>query len=217
MTTLNSCKCPRCGALLAPEDMNVVTDVALCRACSHVAKLSELLQDERDEGLLDKVPDRIKVSKTMLGLEATYKSPKIVAVFMLFFTVSWNGILYTVLLNQVGGMGGGEKLFFVPFLLVGVGTMALAVYLLIGGMRLILNPGRAEVFYGIGSCGWRRKFRLAKNARVSIEESGSRQNGRVMKKIVVEQPESRPFSFGSCIADEGVLRYMAALLRQMRE
>lgn len=110
-----------------------------------------------------------------------------------------------------------EWLFFIPFILVGVFSLMLTVYLLFVRVKLILNPGHAELFRGIGSCGRRRKFRLAKNARISIEESNLYHTRRVVRKIVVEQPEGRPFSFGTDFSDEEVRQSVAALLRQMRE
>lgn len=55
-------------------------------------------------------------------------------------------------------------------------------------MTLTLNPGRGELFRGVGDMGRRQKFLLAKDARITIEDSSMRQNDRVLHKIVVEQP-----------------------------
>jgi len=61
------------------------------------------------------------------------------------------------------------------------------------------------------------KVALAKDARITIEDSSMRQNDRVLHKIVVEQPGGKPFQFGTGIAEEEAQQYVAALLRQMRD
>lgn len=83
-------------------------------------------------------------------------------------------------------------------------------------MTLTLAPGRGELFRGVGSLGRRQQFFLAKDARVSIETSNIQQNHKVLNKIVVEQPDGKPFEFGTGIAEEEAQQYAAALLRQMR-
>ena len=49
---------------------------------------------------------------------------------------------------------------------MGIGVLAGAVYALFGRMTLTLNPGRGELFRGVGDMGRRQKFLLAKDARI---------------------------------------------------
>ena len=57
-------KCPACGALLAMEDVNMAADMVLCRSCNKISKFSEIVQEERDEEILDSIPRRMSVTKT---------------------------------------------------------------------------------------------------------------------------------------------------------
>lgn len=91
-----------------------------------------------------------------------------------------------------------------------------AVYVLFGRMTLTLSPGTGELFRGVGSLGRRQQFLLAKDSRISIEASNIQQNNKVLNKIVVEQPDGKPFEFGTGIAEKEAQQYVAALLRQMR-
>lgn len=219
MTTPVELKCPKCGGLLAIEDVNMATDMALCRGCNKISRFSELVQEERDEEILDSIPRRMSVAKTVRGLEVTYRKPKGVGFLLLLFALIWNTITYVAMFAMMGKMtheGLFGQLFLIPFVLVGFGTFLGAVYVLFGRMTLTLTPGRGELFRGVGSLGRRQQFFLAKDARVSIEASNIQQNHKVLDKIVVEQPDGKPFGFGTGIAEKEAQQYAAALLRQMR-
>ena len=219
MTTPVELKCPMCGALLAMEDVNMATDMALCRACNKISRFSELVQEERDEEILDSIPRRMSVTKTARGLEVTYRKPKGAVFFLLLFALIWNAITYAAIFVMMGKMAHESlfgQLFLIPFVLVGFGTFLGAVYVLFGRMTLTLSPGTGELFRGVGSLGRRQQFLLAKDSRISIEASNIQQNNKVLNKIVVEQPDGKPFEFGTGIAEKEAQQYVAALLRQMR-
>lgn len=219
MTTSVGLKCPACGAALAVEDVNMATDMVLCRACSRISKFSDLVQEERDEDILDSIPRRMKVAKTARGLEVTYKKPKGSGLFLLFFSLFWNSItcfFLFVVMGKVPPEIWFFKLFFIPFILIGLGTLLGALYVLFGHMKLTLTPGRGELFRGIGNMGRRQQFLLAKDSRISIEASNLQKNHQVLYKIVVAQPDRKPFEFGTGIAETEAQQYVACLLRQMR-
>lgn len=219
MTTSVELKCPACRAPLAMEDVNMATDMALCRACSGISKFSALVQEKQDEDILDDIPRRVKVVKTARGLEVTYKKPKGAGFFFLFFSLVWNAVTYGALFGSLDQMTHENligQLFLIPFILVGLGTFLGAVYVLFGHMTLTLHPGRGELFRGVWSLGRRQQFLLAQDARISLEASRIQQNHRMLEKIVVEQPDGKPFEFGTGIAETEARQYMAAFLRQMR-
>ena len=85
-------KCLACGAFLAMEDVNMAADMVLCRSCNKISKFSEIVQEERDEEILDSIPRRMSVTKTARGLEITYKKPKGAGLFLLMFSVFWNSV-----------------------------------------------------------------------------------------------------------------------------
>lgn len=212
-------KCPSCGSLLAVEDVNMAADMALCRACNKVSRFSELVQEKRDEEILDFVPRRMNVAKTLKGLEVTYRKRKGEGFFLLLFTVFWNAVTGFALFSEMREMTYESLpvlLFLIPFVLIGVGTFAGALYALFGRMTLTLTPGRGELFRGVGKLGRRQHFLLAKDSHISIEASNMERNDKTLDKIVVQQPGGKPFEFGTGIAEAEAREYVVALLRQMR-
>ena len=139
MTAPVELRCPQCGAPLAMEDVNVAADVILCRSCNCTGKFSDLVQEKNDEEILETLPCRMKVMKTPRGLEVTYRKSKAIGFFFLFFALFWNGFLCVFLFSSSGKERTGsliEQLFFIPFILVGIGVLAGAVYALFGRMTL---------------------------------------------------------------------------------
>lgn len=201
------------------ENVNMATDMALCRICKKVSKFSELVQEKRDEEILESLPRRMKVMKTARGLEVTYKKPKIVGFLYLFFSLFWNAVTYGLLLVMMNTKAGSNmvgQLFCIPFMLIGLGMFLATVYALFGRITLTLTPGRGELFRGVGNLGRRQQFVLGKDCRISVEVGPIQQNHKTLDKIVVEQPSGKPFEFGTEIAERKAQLYVAALLRQMR-
>lgn len=218
MTTLEW-KCPKCSAPLAMEDVNMATDMVLCRSCSQVSRCSELVQENQDEKILDSVPRRIRMLKTARGLEVTYQRRKGIGFFFLIFTLVWDGVTYPLLFHMLGSETGVSLLpvlFFVPFVLVGLGMLLATIYIFFGRIALTLKPGGGELFRGVGCLGRRQRFLLTKDTRISIEESRMQKNNSVLSQIRVEQPDGESFEFGTEIEKGNDQQYVAALLRQMR-
>lgn len=231
MTAPAALKCPVCRAPLALEDVNVEKDMVLCRSCSHMGTLSEISREKDDERVLETVPCHISVFKTMHGLVLSCRRPKKYGFFLLIFALFWDFIVscflyvmvsgksYTVNGVEKTGIDDGTLLFLIPFLLVGIVALLAAVVLLFGGMKLTLNPGRGELFRGIGPIGIRRRFRLAKDTRIMLEErmSSGSSGSTAMKEISIRQTDGKPFRFGRTLVDEDMLEFIAATLRKWRE
>lgn len=224
----NELKCPQCGAVLAPEDINVSKDVVLCRGCSAVSSFSELVHGKEEEAILDSLPPKLKVIKRADELVLQYGYPKLIGVFVLCFALFWNTIVTVLLtvmltggtykLNGVEKTGGdfSDCLFMVPFIVVGMGTLALAWFWFFGSMILTLAPGRGEWFCGLGRLGKRWQFLLACDSRITLVQNGVGNDGHVIQKISVTQPQGKAFYFGSGIQDKEVLNYFVAVLKQLR-
>lgn len=224
----NELKCPQCGAVLAPEDINVSKDVVLCRGCSAVSSFSELVHGKEEEAILDSLPPKLKVIKRADELVLQYGFPKLIGVFVLCFALFWNTIISVFLTVMLTGgtytMNGVEKtgmdtsalLFMVPFIVVGIGALALACFWFFGSMILTLAPGRGEWFCGLGCLGKRWRFLLARESRITLVENGVTKSGHVSHKISITQPQGKAFYFGSGIQDKEVLNYFVAVLKQLR-
>lgn len=209
-------KCPQCNTLLLQEDMNPSTNVVLCRSCNKVSKFTDI-DESRDEENLGPLPARIKVAKTMRGLEVRYRKTKLPGIVLLFFGLLWNSFISAVIFASLrDGKDTVSILFFSPFILIGLLVTLGTVYQLFGSMILTLNPGKGELFRGVGSIGRRQRFLLEENARITIEKSIPRNSNRILLTIVVEQPKGKPFKFGTDMHD-GVQNYIVAILKKMRK
>ncbi len=215
--------CPHCGAVIPADDVNVAQDVALCRGCGQTSRFSDLVRDEEEATVnLDKIPERISVLKTMNGLEVSCKFKKGTAIFLIAFALIWDAVVSIFVVQCITGFMNGRAdwftaVFMIPFIVIGVAVPLLAVYVLFGRMKLTLNPGRGELFYGLCGIGRHKSFLLSKEARILIEMSDIQQNNRQMEEIVIEQAGDKPFKFGAMLDDREALNYLVAVLKAMRE
>lgn len=174
---------------------------------------------EKNVGTLDSIPARMSVVKTVRGVELTYKKSRIMGFAVLGFSLLWSTLVYCCvyfMLSKEGGPDWSGAKFMIPFILVGIVGISIALYVLFGRMVLTLNLGSGELFRGIGDIGRRQPFRLERDAPISIRETNVWVNGRLLYKIVVDQPQGKPFQFGTCLAEDDARRYVVALLERMR-
>ncbi len=179
--------CPRCCQTIPSEDVNVVTDVAFCRACNLTTSLSGQASSVpldpnvditsppagawyRDDGLELRVGASCRSLGSTLGL--------------LFISAFWNGIVsvFVVLaisatLHHIGvaqpswfptpkmngsTMGVGMTLFLwlflTPFILIGSAMIGALLTSMMGHTEVRVRGGEGKVFTGIGSIGFTKRF-----------------------------------------------------------
>lgn len=85
--------CPKCGAPLLPENVNVARNVFLCRACSRMGKFSELMQTEEEKGIPEVMPHGVSVAKDMHGIVLHFGKMKKEGFFLLLFSLVWNAMI----------------------------------------------------------------------------------------------------------------------------
>jgi hypothetical protein len=193
--------CSQCQNTIPAEDINVASDVAFCRPCNHVTKLSDLT--EVPVPLMEFDPTNpphgawARGGPDNMELFASHRD-LCGALIMLFPCVFWNSIvsvflvfLISMTLNLLGvqvlpnwfpsdiagsGALGGVILlmwlFLTPFVLVGLREFFLPVLNWLFG-RTILRIGHSggELFTGIGPFGWTRRFNALEVSDVRYERS----------------------------------------------
>ncbi len=229
--TTKKWRCPHCGESIPTQDINVAANLALCRACgvpSRFEHLVEDLQDSVDTAILDEVPKGVKVEKTVRGLEVTLKNKKSSGAFFIVFALTWNtvigGFTYNMLsggtyeLNGVEtvGVNATALMMLIPFGLVGLGLLTVAIYFLFGCIRLILGDGKGMLFYGVGEIGRRKTFLLNPDTRVAIKASAIRENHRQLSDVVISNTGEKPVKFGAFIKNEDIYNYLVAIIKAMR-
>ncbi len=236
--------CPKCRQLIASDDVNVTADVAFCRTCNLAARLSELVEGTGIDPNLDlgRPPrgawQRASGLGTVIG--ATHRSLG-GAIGMFLFAAFWNGIVSVFVVLAVAStlkllgmatpdwmpnprmngsaMGVGVTiflwLFLTPFIAVGLAVIAGFLSCLGGKTEVRIRDWKGEIFTGMGSLGWKRKFNTEAVKNVRIKERQWRDSDgdrRRSTHILSELLEGKPLKFGSSLTDER-RQFVAAALR----
>ena len=211
-----SMRCPSCNAQIDPGDVNIQADVAMCRACTSVLRTSDLLRESERVRELICPPG---AWATMVGDErrigATTRSPK--AFFMVPFMCVWSGM-------ALGGIYGSQlksgkfnpviSLFGIPFLVASIVVWTMTAMNVFGRVELKIRGDEGELFTGIGSIGWTRRFVLSDFNKISESVGSQSVRGGSTSKIVLEG--ARRLTFGSMLNQERrffVIESLRPLLR----
>jgi hypothetical protein len=149
--------CPSCRSAIPAEDINVATDLALCRACGKTYRFSEIAGGaEQQVPELGSPPRGIWYEKRPNGflLGATNRSP--IAILLVLFTFVWSGFS----LSLTYGMQSAPGLSFIglPFLMGTCVLLAGCALTLAGKTMLTRDGDRLSVFTGVGRLGLTRNY-----------------------------------------------------------
>jgi hypothetical protein len=191
--------CPKCKNVIRSDDINVVTDVALCRVCNLSCALSEVAHGNGIDPNLDlsRPPKGAWQRSTGLGtvIGASHRSVG-GAIGALAFSLFWNGIVSifvalalssTLALLGVGRpswfpkpiMNGGAIgwgttiflwVFLTPFIAIGLAMIAAFLSCLAGRTEATIGDWQGEIFTGVGPIGWRKKFKTDQVKSVRVED-----------------------------------------------
>ncbi|MHC4504320.1 MAG: hypothetical protein ACYTFI_13530 [Planctomycetota bacterium] len=200
--------CPQCLEEIPAEHVNVQAGVAYCPVCEEGHSLQELLAPGTDEPERTEEPPGSKVAFTRLGDEqVAVMLPRIgfrgVGCFMVLFTVFWNAVTWSFV---IGGAMSDEawfvRLFMVPFVLVGLVTALVALWLIFGRTSLAMDRGtllfRRELF-GIRR---QKRHKLTDIARIGLAVAYSQNEVPVYGVGIHVKNRSSPLVFGSGLSDD---------------
>jgi len=169
--------CPNCRQPLLPENINVQTDLALCKACGQVSQLSKLVDADFDPAVLDHPPPGAWYRETMS--ECVFGATTL-AFFLVPFMCVWSGF-------SLGGIYGTQlihgkfnlmmSLFGLPFLIGTFFLGSIALMAVGGKLEVRVRDGLGTVFVGIGGLGWTRRFNLAEVDSIEDSYTPGRRNG----------------------------------------
>ena len=202
--------CSKCGGLIAAEDINIGADMAYCRVCNEVGRLSDLTGGRLlPEANLQHPPAgawyRQDGAGTVIG--ARHWSP-VAGLGLLVFAVIWNGIIrrfYGIALaallkfmclpipawlpsRNLGAAGSGQALFSFVFSLLPIGfgifSTVAAVFALFGHTEVRIQNGSGVVYNGVGRLGFRRRFDAKTVRQVDIDCCTGGRGGRTYFIII---------------------------------
>jgi hypothetical protein len=205
--------CPSCHSKISLDDINVSTDLALCRACGRSFRYSALvfpstgidLTSAPSGSWFEQLPDGFRVGATTRSW---------MAVFLIPFTCVWSGIsmsgIYGTQITN-GRFEWSTSLFGLPFM---IGTFVLLGWcaMTVGGQITLTRHADALVlFVGVGALGWRRTYLVSDFESVREELTASNWN-RPSRVVVLEG--KRRVTFAS-LCNEDRRHYLVNAIRKM--
>ena len=209
--------CPLCRSAIAIADVNVATDLALCRACGKTSAFSAITgAAEISLDSLSHPPRHVHVEKDFqIGTVIRYYKFSSALYFLIPFTALWSGFsMWGIYGRQIsrGEFDLGRSLFGLPFLAGTLFLLAVIAILLLGKWVITLNNGKGIVFFGMGTLGCTRHFTYNRDTRVSLKATTYKVNDVPQMGIHV-QNDTNEFVFGSTLAAEAK-QYIAASIMQ---
>jgi hypothetical protein len=154
--------CPRCRVNIPLHDVNVATDLALCRKCAQNFSYAELLDDRATTPFEPSRPPRgAWFHQDHRGFEVGASTRSPAALFLVPFMMVWSGFsLGGIYGSQIfkGQFNLGMSLFGIPFLLGTLLFGSIALMTVCGKMLVRVQGHKGMVFTGFGPLGFRKRF-----------------------------------------------------------
>ena len=213
--------CRSCNSGIALDDVNVATDIALCRACGTTMPFSDIAPIPGAADLdLSLPPKGVRIEDNPIrGRSIIYRKIPLVVLFLIPFTAVWSGASMTGIYGRQiskGEFDPGISLFGLPFLVGTIVLVSMILFMLLGRWRFSYNRGLLEVATEIGPLGWTRRLACDKSARVSIRASAWRKNNAPQNQIHVEC-KGNSLKFGAMIPDDRKTFIAEAIRRMLME
>jgi hypothetical protein len=214
-------QCSSCGAGIVLADVNVATDIALCRACGKTMPFSEIAPIPGAADVdLSRPPKGVRIEDSPIrGRSIIYRKISPVVFFLIPFTAAWSGFSMTGIYGRQiakGEFDPASSLFGLPFLIGTIVLVSVIVFMLLGRWRFSYNRGQLEVATEVGPIGWTRRLACDKTARVSIKASAWRQNNVPQNQIHVECL-GNSLKFGAMIPEDRKPFIAEAIRRMLAE
>lgn len=218
--TKSNYTCPLCHSGIALDDVNVATDIALCRACGKASSFADINSIAAvSPDVLQHPPRHVQTTKDLQnGTVVTYKKLSALLLFIIPFTAVWSGgSMWGIYGQQIssGTFDLGKSLFGIPFLIGTIILVSLILSLLLGAWKITLHNGQGTVFFGIGPLGWTRRFTYNRDTQVGFRNSSVRVNNVQQKRILIQNGDAE-FIFGSLFPEQAK-HYIAAVIKKETE
>jgi hypothetical protein len=193
----SSTVCPSCHNAIPMDDVNVSTDIVLCRRCRKTFKFSELVELSTSTVDLNKPPAGAWYRQHSDGftIGASTRSP-LMLIFLVPFSLVWCG-------GAIGGIYGRQimngkfdlftSLFGIPFLLGAIMLVSMVAMAAVGKVEIRRRGNRGEAFTGVGAIGWTRPFSWPdmRTIREDLSFSSWNNNFRNRQKVIILEGRTR--------------------------
>lgn len=213
-------RCPLCQSVISADDVNVATDLALCRSCGNTSSFSIVSgSSEISLQTLANPPRCVKIDRDYSGATViTYRKLSPMLLFLIPFTAFWSGLsMWGIYGSQLkkGEFDVSQSLFGLPFLLGTVVLLSAITFLLAGKWQITLKRGAGTVFVGVGKIGWTRTFAYNRDTLVALRMTNVNVNG-VSQKGVLIRNQAADFIFGTMLKEEAKQFIAAAIMKVVK-
>jgi hypothetical protein len=213
-------QCIHCSATIATDDINVASDIALCRACGKSMPFSSLASIPGADAVdLTRPPKGVSLEDDVFyGKVLGYRKRSPMVFFLIPFMLVWSGI-------SLGGIYGSQiasgefdpaaSLFGIPFLIGTVVMLVFIVFMLFGRTRIWFHRGICHIFMGVGKLGWTRRHECTPETQVAIRMSNVRVNNQPKPGIELKTGE-RKTMFGTMWSEDAQAFIATAMRRALQ-
>jgi hypothetical protein len=197
--------CPKCEGAIDPQDINIGTDTAMCRACHSVLRVTALVEDVESGPFDINCPPkgawfRDDAARVVVG--ATMGSP-VAGCIIVGFVLIWITML-SLMATGIVPISPSQQGQIPLFLMMSCVPMSImvgvAAFCFGARVEVAISGGTAEVFTGVGVLGWRRCVDWQSVTRVSLADSGVIVNGGRADVLTLEG--ARRVKFGLLLTTE---------------
>ena len=204
--------CPKCNEAIPSDGVNVAKALAFCARCGEAFSLGTFVtaptrtpQPPDAQTVLTRAGESVAIAFPAGGFKGA-------GCFFLFFSAFWNGITWTILIaTYFGGMRGKGAasagaglftgLFLVPFILIGLITLGVAIYCIWGDSALAMD--RKNILFERRLFGrkWTHTYDAADVTDIRRTESYSQNNQPVYGVGIHFKSRKIPLTFGTALSE----------------
>jgi hypothetical protein len=211
------CRCPDCGAEIALKDIDVRTDMMLCRSCGKRHSLKRQVQREASQRDPGEPPRGVIVQAGVATPDGPGEDRVIYphrSLPLLAFLLCFAGMFgYGVYVNARCGDWGHAFLAAIPAALAAAGLM----YEAFGRTILRLSAQSGEFESGFGPFARRASFCLSSETSAFVEERTRTElvgHGETVREVVVENARGSVVRFGSFLMHDVQDYFCACIARR---
>ena len=200
--------CPSCRAKIAADDINVSTDVALCRSCGNTFRLSEIIGGIPSSSIdLHSPPSGAWYTPMADGFAAGATTRTWAALFIVPFTCVWSGIsMFGIYGTQIikGQFSLAGSLFGIPFFIGTIVLVSWCAMSVAGKVTIARHSDQLSIFTGVGSIGWTRTYAFSDFSTVREGYAGlnSWSNWNRQQGPAIRLEGKRAVAFGSMLSTD---------------
>jgi len=210
-------RCPKCQRAIAQSDINVASDVAMCRTCGEAFKLSDTVAlSEDDKFDLSTPPPGAWFEQRYNGFRVGATTRSWGAWFTVPFTAAWaGGSMFAIYGTQLenGTFDPASALFGLPFVIGSIVLVTLSALKVAGHVTVTVENDKGAIFTGVGPIGWSRHFVWSDVSSIDEEADRFRWHGPGIYNDVIALKGRTRVAFGNLISPARKYFILQALKR----